>query len=287
MLTLTQPYPQIHHRENPIGSRVTNLARYILGKIYRVQTPVITTLARVGKILGDVNTTMVTGRGLAGHHNKLRLMLKPLIHSPHAPQSTLSNHMAEYMLVSTVVLSYDNYYLPLGRISLYLPRNWRYREADQYVAYEESSLAGQWVFEPASWASYRSIRTRARLLAQFGEYSKPRITPGLTFRVSVSEYHPVWKCIEGGDLMGVRRHLSIGSIGVNDTTLLGPIGANNTTLLGLIRDNNTTILRSMRVNNTTLLRSIRVNSTALLGSIGVNGTTLLGQTPLQAVGRKL
>ena len=66
------------------------------------------------------------------------------------------------------------------------------------MANEESLLAGQWGINLASWVSYRGIEIRARLLVQFGEYSKPRITPILTFRVRASEDHRVWECIAKG-----------------------------------------------------------------------------------------
>ena len=157
---------------------------------------------------------MVTKQEFAEHHNRLCLTLKPC---SHAPQSAPS--IAQDTLTSSVVMSYANYYLPLGRIFLSYGR--QSREPDKHGADEECLLVGRWGFNPASWVSYQSIEIRARLLVQFGEYSRPRITPSLTFSVCVSEDHPVWECIREGDLMGVRRHLSSGSIGVNDTDLLG------------------------------------------------------------------
>ena len=153
---------------------------------------------------------MVTKQEFAEHHNRLRLSLKPC---PHAPQSAPS--LAQDTLASSVVMSYADYYLPLGRISL--SYGWQSREPDKHGADEECLLAGRWCFDPAPWVSYQSIDIRARLLVQFGEYSRPRITPSLAFSVCVSEDHPVWECIKEGDLMGVRRLLSSGSIGVNDT----------------------------------------------------------------------
>ena len=64
-------------------------------------------------------------------------------------------------------------------------------------------------------------RIQARLLVQFGGYSRPRISPGLTFRMCVPFDHPVWECIREGDLMGFRENLSSRYIGVNDTNLWG------------------------------------------------------------------
>ena len=157
---------------------------------------------------------MVTKQQLADHHSALRLMLKPCIHNPRTLRSTAQDSD----ILKSSVMSYADYYFPLGRISLLY--GWRCREGE-HAANEESLLAEQWGINPASWVSYRGMEIRARLLVQFGEYSKPQITPSLTFRVFVSEDHPVWKCIAKGDLMGVRRHLSIGSVGVNDTTLSG------------------------------------------------------------------
>ena len=163
---------------------------------------------------------MVTKQQLADHHNALRLMLKPCIHTPHTstPQSDRPTVQDSNILKSSIVMSYAEHYFPLGRISL--AYGWRCPK-DEHAANEESLLTGRWDFSPASWVSYRGIEIQARLLVQFGEYSKPRITPCLTFRVFVSEDHPVWECIAKGDLMGVRRHLSIRSVGVNDTTLSG------------------------------------------------------------------
>lgn len=157
---------------------------------------------------------MVTKREFAEHRNTLRLGLKPCIHAPQPTPST-----AQDTLASSVVMSYANFYLPLGRISL--SYGWRSRGPDQHGADEECSFAGQWGFSPVPWVSYRSIAIQARLLVQFGEYSKARVTPSLNFRACVSVSHPVWECIEKGDLMGVRRHLDIGSIGVNDTPFGG------------------------------------------------------------------
>ena len=157
---------------------------------------------------------MVTKREFAEHHNMLRLGLKPCIH---APQST--PFTAQDTLASSIVMSYADFYLPLGRISL--SYGWQSWAPDQHGADKECSFAGRWGFNPAPWVSYRSLRIQARLLVQFGEYSKARVTPSLIFRACVSDYHPVWECIEKGDLVGVRRHLDIGSIGVNDTTLWG------------------------------------------------------------------
>ena len=191
----------------------------MIGKIYRAQAPIITTATQVAQIVDRVNATMVTKQEFADHRNRLRLMLKPCIQNPHAPQSTLSTAQDSDILTSGVVMSYANYYFPLGRISLWC--GWRSRETGQHATDEESLLVGRWDFNPASWVSYRSMQIQARLLVQFGEYSKPRVTPNLTFRVCVSDDHPVWECIQGGDLAGVQRHLSIRSIGVNDTTLWG------------------------------------------------------------------
>ena len=162
---------------------------------------------------------MVTKQQFADHHNALRLMLKPCTHAPHSLQSARSMVQDSDMLISRVVLSYANYYFTLGRISL--TYGWRSREPDGYAADGESLLAGEWDFKPALWVSYHSMRIQARLLIQFGGYSKPRITPSLTVRVCVSKDHPVWECIKQGDLIGVQRHLSTGSIGVNDTALSG------------------------------------------------------------------
>ena len=193
------------------------MPRNILGKFCRSQAPVITalnsTLAQAAQVLKDVNTTMVTKQGFAGHHNMLRLSLKPFIHASQFTPSTAQDTMG-----SNVVMSYANYYLLLGQISLSC--GWRSREPE-HGADEESLLAGRWDFDPASWVSYQGIAIRARLLVQFGEYSRPRITPSLTFRVYVSYSHPVWECIREGDLMAVQRHLSNGSVGVNDATLWG------------------------------------------------------------------
>ena len=160
---------------------------------------------------------MATKQGFSEHRNVLSLNLRPCFPAAHSTASTASS--AQDTLASNVVMSYADYYLPLGRISL--SYGWRSQEPDQHGTDEESLLAGQWGFDPASWVSYQSIEIQARLLVQFGEYSKPRITPSLAFSVCVSEYHPVWECIKKGDLMGIRRHLSIGSIGVNDTTIWG------------------------------------------------------------------
>ena len=164
---------------------------------------------------------MVTKQQFAEHHNTSRLILVPCTHTPYNPQSTRSITADSDMLTSSVVMSYTSYYLPLGRILLQY--GWRSRELYGHVAYEESEslLAGQWDFNPASWVSYRGIRVQARLLVQLGECSKARITPSLTSRMCISGSHPVWECIKKGDLMGVRRHLSTGSVGVNDTTLWG------------------------------------------------------------------
>ena len=162
---------------------------------------------------------MVTKQQFAEHHNALHLILKPCVHTPHAPQLTRSTGQDSDTLTSSVVMSYADYFFPLGQISLWY--GWRSREPDCHEADEELLFAGQWDFCPASWVSYSNIRIQTRLLVQFGEYSKLRITPSLTFRVCVSEIHPVWECIKKGDLTGVRMHLSIGSVGVNDTTLWG------------------------------------------------------------------
>ena len=144
-------------------------------------------------------------------------MLKPYIQN--APQPTHSRTQDPDMLTSNVVMSYADYHFPLGWTLLRY--GWRSRELDRHAADEETLFAGQWSFNPASWMSYHSIQIQARLLVQFGAFSKPRITPSLTFRACVSAYHPVWECIKKGDLVAVRRHLSIGSIGINDTTLTG------------------------------------------------------------------
>ena len=202
-----------------LGESITDSARNTLGKIYRAQAPAITALTRVGQIVDDVNATMVTKQQFADHHNALRLILKPCIHTPHAPRSTRSTAQGSGMLISRVAMSYVDYFFSLGQISLWY--GWRSRELDNCAADQESQLAGEWDFNPASWVSYHSIGIRARLLVQFGEYSRPRITPSLTFRACVSNDHPVWECIRKGDFLGVRRHLSTGSIGVNDTTLSG------------------------------------------------------------------
>ena len=145
---------------------------------------------------------------------ELRLRLGPYNHAPQSTPSTAQN-----TLESNVVMSYADYYLPLGRILL--SYGWQSREPDQGKVGKESLLAGRWDFDPASWVSYQSIRIRARLLVRYGEYMTPRITPSLDFSVYVSNSHPVGVCIREGDLMGVRRHLSIGSVGVNDTFLWG------------------------------------------------------------------
>ena len=64
------------------------------------------------------------------------------------------------------------------------------------MADRESLLAGERDFNPSSWVIDRSIGIQAKLLVQFGEYSKLRIISSLTFTVAVSESHPVWKYIK-------------------------------------------------------------------------------------------
>ena len=162
---------------------------------------------------------MVTKKEFTERHNELRLMLKPYTPTPDDLPSTRTRTQDSDMLISSVVMSYANYYLPLGRISLWYGS--RFREPDQHGADGGSLLAGSWDFNPAPWVAYRSIGIRARLLVQFGERSKPRITPSLTASVCVSDSHPVWECVENGDLVGVQKHLSDGSIRVNDTTTWG------------------------------------------------------------------
>ena len=205
----------------------TDLASNIIGKIHRAQAPAITALARVGQAVDDVSKTMVTKKEFTERHNELCLMLKPYTPTPDDLPSTRTRTQDSDMLISSVVMSYADYYLPLGRISLWY--GWRFREPDQHGADEESLLTGHWNFDPAPWVSYRGIEIRARLLVQFGERSKPRITPSLTVSVRVSDSHPVWECIKNGDLVGVQTHLSDGSIRVNDTqswggTLLWNVG---------------------------------------------------------------
>ena len=135
----------------------------MIGKIYRAQAPIITTVTQVAQIVDRVNATMVTKQEFAEHHNRLRLSLKPC---PHAPQSAPS--MAQDTLASSVVLSYANYYLPLGRISLWY--GWRFREPDQHGADEESLLTGHWDFDPAPWVSYRGIGIREAACTVWGTF---------------------------------------------------------------------------------------------------------------------
>ena len=190
----------------------------MIGKIYRAQAPVITAVTRVAQIFDGVTASMVAKQEFTDHRNELRLMLKPRIQTPYSPQSTLPMAQNSDILTSGVIMSYSNYYFLLGRILLRC--GWRSKEIGRHVANEESLLAGHWEFEPASWVTCRSIRIQARLLVQFGEYSKPRITPSLTFKVMCLDL-PVWHCIWEGDSVGVRRHLSTGYIEANDTTLFG------------------------------------------------------------------
>ena len=191
-----------------------NSGRNTIGNIYRAQAPTIATLAKI-----DAATATITKQlqESAECHSVLRLRLNPCMESPYIPQST--RPPTHDTLVSSVVMTYADYYLSLGIISL--SYGWGFRKPDEHGTNEELSMAGRWDFNPASWVSYQSIRIQARLLVQFGELSKPRITPSLTVRMCVSDYHPVWECIRNGDLMGVQRHLSSGSIGINDTNLHG------------------------------------------------------------------
>ena len=191
-----------------------NLGRNTLGNIYRAQAPAFAALTGI-----DATTVAITKQlqESVEYHSESRLRLKSCTESLYTPQSAHST--TEAMLVSGVVMSYACYYLSLGQISLSF--GWGSRKQVQNVTDEEFSLVGRWDFNPASWVSYRSIGIQARLLARFGELSKPRITPSLTARVCVSESHPVWGCIRNGDVMGIQRHLSTKSIGINDTTLKG------------------------------------------------------------------
>ena len=191
-----------------------NSGRNTIGNIYRAQAPAIATLTKI-----DTATATITKQLQKSEecHSVLRLGLKPHMESPYTPQST--HPLTQDTLVSSVVMSYANYYLSLGIISL--SYGWGSRKQDEHGSEEELLVAGQWDFNPASWVSYQSIGIQARLLVRFGELSKPKITPNLTVRVCVSEGHPVWECIRNGDLTGVQRHLSSGSIGINDTNLRG------------------------------------------------------------------
>ena len=191
-----------------------NSGRNTIGNIYRAQAPTIATLTKI-----DAATATITKQlqESAECHSVLRLRLNPCMESPYIPQST--RPPTHDTLVSSVVMTYADYYLSLGIISL--SYGWGSRKSDKHETDEEFSVAGRWDFNPASWVSYRSIGIQARLLVQFGELSKPRITPSLTVRACVSESHPVWECIGNGDLMGLQRHLTCGSIGINDTNLWG------------------------------------------------------------------
>ena len=191
----------------------TILGRNTPGNIYRAQAPAIATLTGI-----HATTTVITKQlqGSAKCHSALCLRLRPCLEAPNTPQSTHSPRQGT--LVSSVVMSYASYYLSLGKLSLSYGQETR--KPDEHGT-EEFSFSGRWDFDPESWVSYRSIGIQARLLVRVGELSKPRITPGLAARVCVSKGRPVWEHIRSGDLMGVRRYLSTGSIGINDTTLSG------------------------------------------------------------------
>ena len=198
-----------------------NLGRSALGSIYRAQAPAIAALTKI-----DATTTVITKQLLKSIecNRVLRLRLRPCIESSYTPHSI--HPPTQDTLVSSVVMSYAGYYFPLGKISL--SYGWGSQKPDEHGANEELSLAGWWGFNPAPWVSYRNVSVQVRLLVRFGELSKPRITPSLTVRVCMSEDHPVWESIGNGDLMGIQRHLSSGSIGINDATLWG------TTLLNAV-----------------------------------------------------
>jgi hypothetical protein len=187
--------------------------------ILQAQAPLLTNITQAVRMLHEINKSMINKQELAEQHRLLfnRLRLQIAVGSKRKPEGH-GTHFNNIILRSFTRMHSTRYRLPIG---------------DIIISYEagsgsDRSLSGdyeytgwlKWEFHAAPWLSHTAITTKALLHIRSpdcGLYVTPTITRNLTVSIDLSDSHPVWGCIDNGDILGIQKMLCSGYVRVNDT----------------------------------------------------------------------
>lgn len=133
-------------------------------------------------------------------------------------QGRTQNTHSEMILTTTINWNRQTVYeLPVG--TLKFTYGWGVEKSSQEREY---SARGSWEFQPASWFSHRAFLTEAALRIQcIGQLVRPSLKVNLRAAVVLSDDHPIFRCIDDGDVKGVRQLLDDHAFGAEDTNRHG------------------------------------------------------------------
>ncbi|KAF8243910.1 hypothetical protein K440DRAFT_32037 [Wilcoxina mikolae CBS 423.85] len=247
--------------------------------IIHAQVPVMENLRQTVRMLDQINTSMVKKEELAENHELLLPRMVPgmAVRQPRRngrQRTTISNTIQ--WSNAAIYRSNSRYHLPIG--DLVISYGVIRKAADRSTPddYEYGTFI-KWELHAAPWLSRRAITTKTMLhiqSADYGLYMTPTITRNLTMSIDLSDSHPVWRCIDDGDILGVQKLLDSGYVRINDRC-----AGSGMTLLHYICD--------FEVRNYVLSQHMEIIKMLIDAGADCNSLEFYRMTPLQLCGSTL
>jgi len=169
-------------------------------------------------MLHEINESMINKQELAEQHRLLfnRLRLQIAVGKQRKPEGQ-GTRLSNIIFQSFTRMHSTRYRLLIGDIII----SYGAGSGSDHRLSGDYEYAGwlNWEFRAAPWLSRTAITTKALLHIRSpncGLYLTPTITRNLTVSIDLSDSHPVWGCIDNGDILGIQKMLSSGYVKVND-----------------------------------------------------------------------